>query len=155
VETAENKEILARRARRAEQNLLENESLTAELDDVGARAVLDWGIACAKSAVNSTAGLEDAHAEEALSKRLRATRQLMRSVGTWVSSQAGMLPEDRLSLVSRMVDQLAEIYGDQFVRPADERVQAFLVEQAAGDSAQVVARLRQLFDMDKGEAGTA
>jgi len=40
---------LEQRASRAAESILEDESLTSDLDDVAAKVLLDWGLACAKA----------------------------------------------------------------------------------------------------------
>ncbi|MEW5871165.1 MAG: hypothetical protein AB1894_17960 [Chloroflexota bacterium] len=141
----EDNEKLERRARRAAESILENESLTAELDDREANVLVEWGVACAKAAARQTAGMEDAQAEQALDANLRATRQLMRQVSKWVSGQAGMDAENRAALLSRIAEQQAAIYGQAFSPPDDRRLQAFMAGLAQPGE-PLVTRLRTLFE---------
>ena len=100
---------LTQRVNRAAEGILENESLTADLDDAPAQALLDWGVACARMIAESTAGLGEVEAEKAMSPRLRATRRLMRLVSKWVAGrhQSGLLIE--------VLEQAAIIYGKDFL----------------------------------------
>ena len=63
---------LESRTRRAVESLLENESLTADLDDAAAKELLDWGIAHAKEIISDTADMDDEGAEEAMYPRMSA-----------------------------------------------------------------------------------
>jgi len=45
---------LTRRAQDLAESILENESLTADLDDAAAKVLIDWGVACAEIIAHST-----------------------------------------------------------------------------------------------------
>ena len=77
-------EQLLKRISRVAESLMENERLTADLDDEAAQQLLSWGISCAKTIMQSTAGLDDEAAEKATYPRMRATRRLMRETNRWV-----------------------------------------------------------------------
>ncbi len=148
-------EKLARRSRRAAESLLENESLTADLDDAAAKVLIDWGIACAKAAAQGTAGLDDDQAETEMDTRLRATRKLMRSVNKWVAGYAEMDEESQVALLARMQEQVAAIYGPGSLSPDFQQLRAFVEElaQTTGGpehqmSSAIVARLRALLESD-------
>jgi len=81
---------LARRMQRAAERLLENESLTADLDDPAARLLLAWGVAWTQMIVEGTAGLDEAAAQEASRPQLKATRRLMRTVNRWAGNRGAM-----------------------------------------------------------------
>ena len=87
---------LQRRFERAAEGILENERLTAGLDDEAAAVLIDWGLSWAGVIVIATAGMPDSEAEELLSPRLKANRRLMRYVNRWVTDDVDV-PEKKLS----------------------------------------------------------
>ena len=145
-------ETVSRRARRAAESLMENEALTENLDDTAAGALLKWGSELSKTVAQSTADLDDEQAEEAMSERMRATRQLLRSVNKWIAGQAQMASEEKSALLARINEQMALIYGAEFSPPDAAQLEAFMQApaQEAADPAQIVARLRDLYQPPPG-----
>lgn len=139
------------RIRRAADAILENENLTAGLEDAPAKALTDWGVSCAKSVALGTAGLNDEQAEEALSSGLRATRQLMRSVSDWLNNQPQADPQASLGFLEQIVAQMAMILGPGFAPPDEAQRQAFLQQEAqlVKDPARRIAVLRALFEQNQ------
>lgn len=137
---------LVQRVNRAAESILENESLTADLDDEAAKALLDWGITCAEMIARSTAGLNDSEAEEAMSLRLRAIRRLMRLVNRWGASYSEMDAEAGASLLTRIIEQAAIIYGEEFTPPNDDRRDAFLKQHLADPPLPMIVNLRKLVE---------
>lgn len=138
---------LEQRARRAAESILENESLTDELDDAAAKALLDWGLACTKMIVRSTANLGDAQADEVMSSQLRAVRRLMRSANKWVSERQEMDAEDQLKYLNRVIEQASVIYGVDFSVPASEGCDAFVRRlERVDDPVQMIADLRDFVE---------
>ena len=138
---------LEQRASRAAESILENESLTSDLDDVAAKVLLDWGLACAKAIAQSTAGLDDAQAGEVMSSRLRATRRLMRSVNKWIANREEMDAVAKTKRLSRVIEQASIIYGPEFSVPAGERCDAFLRHiERVDDPARMIADLREFVE---------
>lgn len=137
------KDELAKRVNRTAASILENEPLTADLDDPAAQVLLDWGVACAETIAQCTAGLDDTEAEDAMYPRLRAMRRLMRQVNRWTLDA-----EASAGLLAQMVEQAAIIYGDDFAPPSHERQDAFLRLQFefADDPQQMIANLRELLE---------
>lgn len=161
---------ITQREARASESILENESLTAGLDDETAQALLDWGLACARLVARSTAGMDDEAAEEAMSPRLRAARQLMRQVRRWgakLDQAAETAAPPRPSIVQRLLRprvrqeykaadelwagvaaQAAIIYGQDYTPPGSDQRQAFLKQYAEvrTQPLQVIASLRKLVE---------
>ena len=136
---------LTGRVNRAVEGILENEALTADLDDDAAKVLLDWGIACAKMIAQSAAGLNDVEAEQATSPRLRATRRLMRLVNRWVPKRQQMDAEGSATLLIEIIEQAAIIYKD-FTPPGNDRRDTFLRLHFELDPLQMIAGLRQLLE---------
>ncbi len=137
---------LTQRLNRAAESILENESLTAGLDDDAAQALLDWGLACAELAARSTSGLDDEAAENAISPRLRATRRLMRLVRRLVAQRPEAATSSKLFV--EMTERAAVIYGKDFKPLDDNQRQAFARMHAefSEQPVQIITTLRQLIE---------
>ncbi len=140
---------LERRVQSAVESILGNESLTADLDDPAAKALLDWGIACAERIAGRTAGLNDEQAEEIIYRGLRATRRLMRLVQRWASHQTGM----DTALLDQILEQAAIIYPD-FTPPSTHRRVMFLY-QIPDPALQRITQIRELVQGSSDTASTA
>ena len=138
---------LARRASRAAESILENESLMAELDDATAKVLLGWGISCAKRIAQSTAGLSTPQAEETMSPRLRATRRLIRRVSKWSDRYAKMDVERSTSALNRIIKQAEIVYERDFA-PLDGSQHDAFMTQCAGlaDPGQAITHLRTFIE---------
>ncbi len=137
---------LAQRIERAAESILENESLTANLDDAAAQVLFDWGIACARVVAQSTAGLDDGEAESVMSERLRATRRLMRLVNQWAPRRSQMDAQGNAALLIRVVEQAAIVYGRNFTDLDSERRDAFLSQNLIVAPQQAIVNLRALIE---------
>lgn len=139
---------LAQRVNRAAESILENERLTADLDDEAAKVLLDWGITCAEMIAHSTTGLNDSEAAKVMSPRLRATRRLMRLVNRWVANRPEMDAEASAASLNRIIEQAAIIYGEDFMPPNDDRRDAFLRQHfdLAEHPLQMIVNLRMLIE---------
>ena len=69
------------------ESLLENESLTADLDDEAAKVLLDWGMSHVRRIHRLAVDTPDP--EGYVSEQMRATRKWMRAVNQWTASRAG------------------------------------------------------------------
>lgn len=138
---------LEQRIRRAAESILENESLTAGLDDATAKVLLDWGVACAEAIAQGTAGLSDNEAEAVMSPRLGATRRLMRQVRRWVVNRLEMDSEASARLLAEILEQAAIAYPG-FGPPDDNQRDLFLDQWPglADDPPQMIDRLRMLIE---------
>ena len=139
---------VTRRIERAAESILENERLTADLDDAAAKVLLDWGVACAERIAGSTDGLGDFEAEEVISPRLRATRRLMRRVNQWVAGWPNVDTKEEVELLNQIIEQAAIIYGDSFVPPGEHQRTSFVARQGElnDDATQFIAGLRELLE---------
>lgn len=140
---------LEERIKLAVQSLLENESLTADLDDEAAQTLLDWGISCVRRIALDTADLNGEEAEALMAPRLRAVRRLMRCINTWLSAPS---PEARVGVLSSIPAQLAVIYGTETV-PLDEHRLKALASLSPGcgyTGSKLIAHLRKLVEPEEG-----
>jgi hypothetical protein len=137
---------LAGRVRRAAESILESEGLTGDLDDAAARALLEWGVACARRVAQATSGLTQGEAEVALAERLRAVRRLMRLVNGWAAGGQG--GAGGAAWLDEIVAQAAIVDG-QTITPPDAEQRAALLQQMpglAGDPPRLIADLRALVE---------
>jgi hypothetical protein len=144
-------EMLQRRVRRISESFLENESLTADLDDSAAKELLDWGLSLGHRIAQGTADVEDdEQADEAMYPRLRAIRHMMRSVNQWVASQQEGNRESSSEVLNRIIEQAQLIYGRTFKPPSEEQRARFLQTQSEflDSPPRLIANLRQLFTAD-------
>jgi len=135
-------DILARRARRAVESLLENEALTDGLDDSSAKEMLSWAGERARQITAATAGLDDGQAEEATAEQMRSLRRLMRTASRWAAASGS---DDPVQLDS-LVEQAAAAVGASFPNPAQARQ---FLQQAGDDSAARMAALRSLLQQNR------
>lgn len=133
-----------RRAQLAAEGLLSNERLTEDLRDEAARALLDWGIARVEAAAQSTAGMDEAAAEERMGSRVRAIRRLMRGVNEWVAGRREMDPEERAAQLQELLRQAEDAYGEDFTLPEEGQVAHMAHRSLCLTDAQVVSELRAL-----------
>ena len=140
-------DILEERAKHAAETILENESLTDGLDDAAAQVLLDWGLACAKLIAQSTAGLDEAAAEEVMSNRLRAVRRLMRPMDEWINRQT-LDPDQSAALLSKIIEQAKVVYGEGYTPPTESQQQSFLAQYQASEAnpQQTITDLRQFLE---------
>ena len=126
------------------ESILENERLTANLNDDAAKVLLDWGIACAKTVVQSTTGLNDEDAEEEMYPQLRALRRMMRTTNRWHSNQQQGKTERSVGSVAKIVELAATVYGENYTPPADDQINMFVEQQTqfVNDSPQLIANLQ-------------
>lgn len=141
-------EMLKKRVARAVDGLLENESLTADLDDAAAQELLNWGIAWVEQVVGSTAALSDEQAEVTVHSQLRAVRRLMRGVNKWVSRRGELDADRNVRMLAKIIEQVAIIRGVDFEPPNIEQQRSLdsLYQRFQDDPRGMVAELRGLVD---------
>lgn len=132
---------LGQRMQRAAERILENESLTADLDDDAAKVLLDWGVHCAEQIARDTFGLSANQAEEATYPRLRALRRLMRTVNRWAPKRQ---PMDGKTL-NKMLAQAAVVYR-AYTPPGSMQQAVFLRQGLANSTPETIARLRAFIE---------
>lgn len=141
-------ERLQQRIRRVSESFLDNERLTADLDDPAAQELLDWGLELGRRIVQGTVDFEDdERAQEEMYPRLRAVRRLMRDVNRWVVSEQERDFQASRQALDRIIEQAQLIYGRGFEPPSGEQRAGFLQAQSEflGSPPRLIANLRQLF----------
>ncbi len=138
------------RSDKAVESILENEKLTADLTDDAAEVLLDWGIACARTIVQGTLGLDEMEAEEAMYGPMRATRRLMRTVNRWLSRYEILGEDGHAEALQKIITQAGVIYGRDYIPPTSAQQSAFLAEVKAltADVPRLILQLRGFVEHD-------
>jgi len=136
---------LTQRETRTAESILEDERLTADLDDAAANALINWGITCAKTIVQSTAGLDETQAEEAMYPRLRALRRTMRTISRWAAKQQEWDAESSADSLAQIIEQTVIIYGEGYTPPTDNQRNTFLQQQTQfiNDPLRLIVNLQE------------
>lgn len=133
---------LERRQQRAAESILDNESLTADMEDDAAQLLIDWALSCAEQIIFSTKGLSDQEAEDATYPRLRSMRRMMRFVNRWIRQRHDLMPGEREKLLEQIVQQARTIYGPNYVPPRPERQRALATMAFGDEPTEIVQNLR-------------
>lgn len=125
------------RARRAVESILENESLTADLEDLEAQRLLEWGSVHAKRLA--------AENRESLDDELGTLRRLMRGFNKLLADRRPSRQADDERLyrrLDRLVERAAEL---SFSPPDGAAIDAFVTVQRHLPAAEKLERLLALF----------
>ncbi len=126
---------VVRREQLAVERLLEDERLTADLDDAAATLLLNWGMRETKRIAGDTAVLPDEEAEAAMYPRLRALRTVMRYASNWFGKRGTTDERANRKLIKKIVTKTAVIHPDTFT-PADKAAQLKLAQETCQQSDQ-------------------
>src|SRR3990172_10966356 len=113
---------------RAVESILENETLTADLDDQSADLLLDWALFLAKEAAQGIPGVEGASAEDQFGNRMRNVRQFIRQVNRWAGSSAAATSDEGHSALNKALELAVEVYGEGLPLAGSGQAQAFSQE---------------------------
>jgi len=129
---------LAGRIQSVIESLLENESLTNELEDAPARLLLDWAISCARKIVQGTSNLQDEAADEVMAPLLKDLRQMVRSASRLASSHSKDLD------ITTELDRFYELAGKVYGRPIvlSDADQKDMLAEDPSKPLELIARLR-------------
>lgn len=146
---------LSERVKRAAESILEDESLTTDLDDAAAEELLKWGVDSVKRILQNSSGLDSVEAEAAISSRLQSLRRLMRLVNKWASdpTRGAMDTQDNVAFLDRILEQAIAVYGSDWMPPVSEQRDRLLKLQVelAQTPAKMIARLRKLIEGPSGD----
>ena len=105
-----------KRIRMAAESILENESIREGLDDNGASALLDWGIARAKYIAGQSAELEDDdEAEEASYPKKRALRRMLEAAKSLAAQDLDR--DQETTLLDELRESATIVYGSEIFIP--------------------------------------
>lgn len=126
------------------ESILENESLTAELDDSSARVLLDWGTACARMIVERAAH----QGSEQMEGLQGALHRMLRRVNQWAASADQLEPEEEAAWLQAILENAAQFFGAVPPHMAGQNIQALLNEESGALSSpkERIAALRRVLE---------
>jgi len=132
------------RVQRVIEELTGNEALLEMLETEAATELQDWAIEMATSLVKRTEGMDDADAEQILLPRLKAVRQMMRSVGNWAAGKY-VDPESRVQLRDNLLGYFKVVFGEGARLPSAEKMNELLnqVDDKNNTPHQLILKLKQ------------
>ena len=118
------------RINRTIEGILENESLTDNLNDEAAKVLIDWGIQHAKEIAVSTIDIfDEEQAEEAIYARMRALRRIMQTINTWVVKVSVNDLNYGESALKRIISQADILYGAAYTPPDEASLKNLINRQ--------------------------
>ena len=141
-------DALTQRINWAADSLLDNETLTPELEDAAAGAALTWATDLCRRVALATAGLDDRAAEAFMAPQLATIGELIRLVSRWAVSYREMDAGIRESFLSQVIQAGGKISPD-YQPPDREQQQAFLREPFPAESKDWIVNLRRLVEGDR------
>ncbi|MCB8985354.1 MAG: hypothetical protein H6659_16100 [Ardenticatenaceae bacterium] len=141
-------DILRKRRRLAEEQLVENSSWRAGLTDEQAQQLLDWALDFVNEAIWQTAVLPAAEADEALDDAVTALVQVMRQVGPLLAQ----LPQDDADGRRQSLQELAESYKALTgYLPNQEKLEQLVYLPQAWDNEAIFTQLYNLIAWEQEE----
>lgn len=134
------------RARQAAEQLLDDEGLTAEMQDAEAQTLLDWGIAFSRRLSEHTFGMDDISAEEYLSAALPNLRRVIRRINKLIGSLSQADIELSVSRLAGIFESAAQV-PDLAAAPSDD-LAALAGNLAQLPSADALAQILSLLDWE-------
>ena len=110
---------IQRRVQSAAESILDNEALTADLDDDAAKLLLDWGVGFARKIVGQTVEMNDAQAEDAIYQPMRSLRKMLRGANKWANGPG----EKNLR---RVLKEAPNVYGHGYTQPGEDEIDALM-----------------------------
>jgi hypothetical protein len=135
------------RIQRVIEEMTGNEALLEMLDTEAASEMLNWGITTAKSLVHETEGLDDIAANLAILPRLKAVRQVMRSVGNWAAGKYADAAT-RVPLRDKLLEHFRMIFGRDKKLPSPKKMDEVLnqVDDKNNSPHQLILKLKGLLE---------
>jgi hypothetical protein len=135
------------RIERVIEEMSGNESLLQMLDAEAATEMLNWGITTAKSIVSKTQDLDDFAADLAMLPRLKAIRQVMRSIGNWAAGNYADATS-RVQLRDKLLQNFKIIFGADSHLPSADKMDAVLnqVDDKTNTPTQLILKLKQVLE---------
>lgn len=95
--------------RRLSEQLLDDSSLTQDLDDAVARQLLDWSVRVAAQLCVRAGRMDSAAAEEYLERTAGKLRRVVRRISSLCGTGASMPPDEALEAFERILEAAAEV----------------------------------------------
>lgn len=130
------------RVNRAAESILENESLTTDLNDEAAKVLLDWGIARAKEIAFGTLEIiDEEQAEEAMYAQMRALRRILRISSQWTAKISTIDKEYGESALASIMEQASILYGQAYTPPNNASCKDLINRQNSPPAAFIASLL--------------
>jgi len=139
---------LIQRKNRAMESLLEDEALTAGLDDTAANELINWGTDCISRVFQQLDGLSESEIEKKIADKLSAIRRLMRFISRWAVNRTGMELTNLLEWSSQVLQALKEVYIDSVSLPSPEACLELITMHINSNPKDMVVALRTLVEGD-------
>ena len=132
------------RVERIVEEMAGNEALLEMLETEAATELLNCGIELATSLVKRTEGMDEAEAERVLLPRLKAVRQMMRSVGNWAAGKY-VDPASRVQLRDKLLEHFKVILGEEARLASPEKLDELLnrVDDTNNTPHELILKLKQ------------
>ena len=140
--------IIEIRKKNAAESILGNESLTADLDDQSANALLEWGLDCVNRIVDATANMDDQSANLFIDETIPSVRRLMRNVNNWLSE----ITTDQSSIITANFEKALQnaslIYGSDYRPPDQIDIQMFTqcVQEKCTEQEKIISSFREMIE---------
>ena len=130
------------------ESILENESLTADLDDDTANELIEWGTECAEKIVKSSVLTHKDDLDEIIDKRLKVVRNMMRQINLWIANRQFIDDDKNEKMLNSIIEQIKKIYNKDINLPTKSQQKHFLKQslQLSDDPVKMVLRLRMLIE---------
>jgi hypothetical protein len=126
---------IEKRARRAAEQLLEDSSLTGDLMDTEGKRLLQWGITLAERLAAQTEGIPDEEADVTFEAHLEKLRGVIRRINRLVGQAPLMDPEKATSILTRLLEDAAELPVSLAWSPENITAEAAVLLQLPADQA--------------------
>ncbi len=124
------------------ESILENASLTADLDDEAADALIEWGISCVRKVYLDAAGREDT--EDFVYQQMRAIRKMMRAINKWAARRGESDLEQEAAAFEKLLERISKACGCLLPPMTGEQKRAFIEQHHAASPRQTIVDLRNL-----------
>ena len=138
---------LSSRVQRVVEEIMGNEALLEMLETEAAAEMLNWGIEMGTSLVKKTDEMDEPAANLAILPRLKALRQVMRSIGNWAVGKYAD-PTSRIELRDKLLERFRVIFGERMILPSAAELDKLLAQ--ADDKSktphELVLKLKELLE---------
>lgn len=135
------------RIQSAIEELTGNEALFEMLEAEAAEEMMAWAKSLTSFVVRRTKGRDDFEMEQALTPRLKAVRQAVRSIGNWAAGKYED-PAGRVQLRDKLLDQFRTVFGEAAELPSPDEMDSVLneVDSPETNAQQLILRLKKLLN---------
>ena len=138
---------LSSRVERVVEEIMGNEALLEMLETEAATEMLNWGIEMGTSLVKKTDDMDEAAANLTILPRLKALRQVMRSIGNWAAGKYTD-PASRIELRDKLLERFRVTFGERMILPSVAELDK-LLDQADDKNKtphQLILKLKELLE---------